>query len=161
MLLPDNIKRVVIQMVWDPIRCVVYLAGIMVVWFLVLTISIQILSKFARVKIHLFHSYSIAIWSALPWFFFIPVSMILYRVLESDVYYPWVLSLVLLMLVWVYLRALKGISVIYHIYTPKMYLIGLVIAVVALSALYVYWDYAFSLTAYAEYFLTTILPSAH
>ncbi|MBI2428076.1 MAG: beta galactosidase jelly roll domain-containing protein [Ignavibacteriales bacterium] len=158
-VLSDGFKSVVIQMAWNPLLSVGYLTAVMLGWFVILTILIQFFSKMARVKIRIFHSYSIAIWTASPWIFFIPVCMILYRVLESEPYVPWVLGLVLLMSLWVFLRTLKGVSVIYHVYTPKMYMIGIVFMVVLFGGLYAYWDYAFSLTSYAEFFVSTVLPS--
>ena len=125
-------------MCWDPMISVGYLSGVMVVWFLLLTICIQLCALLARVKIRLFHSYSIAIWTALPWVFFIPVGMILYRVLESEPYVPWVLGLVVMMSAWVYLRTLKGISVIYHIYTPKMYMAGVIVLFICFGSGFVH-----------------------
>ncbi|MEW5799131.1 MAG: glycoside hydrolase family 2 TIM barrel-domain containing protein [Bacteroidota bacterium] len=160
-MLSDGFKSVVIQMAWDPLLSVGYFSALMLGWFIVLTILIQFFSKMARVKIRVFHSYSIAIWTASPWIFFIPVSMILYRVLESEAYVPWVLGLVVLMVFWIFLRTLKGVSVIYHVYTPKMYMIGIVFILVLFGGLYMYWDYAFAFTSYAEFFVSTILPSVN
>lgn len=159
--LSDVFKRIIITMAWDPIICVSYLTGLMFLWFFVLTFLIQMLSVFAKVKIRLFHSYSIAVWTALPWAFFIPVGMILYRVLQSEPYVPWILVLIALMMVWVFFRTLKGVSVIYHVYTPKMYLVGLMVVIIVTGGLYVFWNYSLSLSAYSEFFFSTILPSFH
>jgi beta-glucuronidase len=157
-LFPDAWKMIIIRMAWDPALSVVYFSGVALLWFLVLTVLIQLFAKIARVKIRLFHSYSIAVWSALPWTFFIPVGMILYRVLESEAYVPWVLGLIVLTCVWVFLRTLKGISVIYHVYTPKMYMIGIVASIVLFGGLYGYLEYSISLSAYVDLLASTILP---
>ena len=155
---PDAWKMIVIRMAWDPAVSVVYFTVVVLLWFLALTALIQLFAKIARVKIRLFHSYSIAIWTALPWTFFIPVGMILYRVLESEAYVPWVLGLIVLTCVWVFLRTLKGISVIYHVYTPKMYMIGIVVVIVLAGGLYGYLEYSMSLSAYIGLLSSTILP---
>jgi hypothetical protein len=84
--------------------------------------------------------------------------MILYRVLESEAYVPWVLGLIVLTCVWVFLRTLKGISVIYHVYTPKMYMIGIVASIVLFGGLYGYLEYSISLSAYVDLLASTILP---
>ena len=157
-LFSDDFKKLVIEISWNPLFGVIYLSVVMVIWFLGLTVLIQFLATIARVKIRLFHSYSIAVWTALPWAFFIPVGMILYRVLESDVYVPWVLGLVVVMSVWVFARTLKGISVIYHIYTPKMYIIGVTTLLIIGGGLYAYLDYMYSLSLYVGFFTTHILP---
>ncbi len=160
-LLSDQAKMVIIRMCWDPLLSVGYLTGAMLVWFLLLTVAVQIFAKVARVKIRLFHSYSIAVWTTAPWGFFIPVGMILFRLLDSAPYVPWVLAFVALMSAWVYLRTLKGISVIYHVYTPKMYMIGLTVLLVAAGAFTAYVDYAFAVTSYTEFFITRLLPYVH
>lgn len=157
----DAFKRIIIQMAWDPLLSVGYSTAVMLVWFVVVTLAIQLCSKIARVKVRLFHSYSIAVWTALPWAIFIPIGMILYRVLQSDPYVPWIIGLIGFMAVWIFFRTLKGISVIYHVYTPKMYMIGIISTIVIFGALFVYYDYMHSLTAYAEYFVSSILPFAH
>lgn len=155
---PDEVKLILIRIAWNPAVSIVYLSGAMMAWFLVLTFFIQFFSKIARVKIRLFHSYSIAVWTALPWAFFIPVGMILYRVLQSEPYVPWVTGIVLFMSFWIYLRTLKGISVIYNIYTPKMYGIGITLLIVIVGGIVTYMDYTFSIFAYTEFFLHSVLP---
>lgn len=158
-LLTDEIKEVIIVMAWNPLVSIAYFSAAVFVWFFVLTLLIQLFSKLARVKIRLFHSYSIAVWTSLPWTFLIPVTMILYRVLQSEPYVPWILGMMVVMSLWVLLRTLKGVSVIYHIYRPKMYVYGFAGLLLFLVGLYFYLDHAIAVTAYAEYFVTTILPS--
>jgi hypothetical protein len=160
-LFSDRITAVIIRMCREPLLSVGYITGVMMVWFFLLTFLIQLFAMVARVKIRMFHSYSIAVWTTAPWGFFIPVGMILYRVLESEPYVPWVLGLVAAMSAWVFMRTLKGISVIYHVYTPKMYMIGLTMLLVTSGAVYAYIDYAFAFTAYAEFFVSRILPFVH
>lgn len=159
--LPDSLKTILITMSWKPLLSVGYFSALLFVWFFVLTLLIQIFASVARVKVRLFHSYSIAVWAALPWAFFIPVAMILYRVLESDPYVPWVMGLIVIISLWVYLRLLKGISVIYHVYTPKMYMLGFVIVFIVASGVYGYLDYTISLTAYLDFFASHVLPFAY
>jgi beta-glucuronidase len=160
-LFPDALKRIVIRMAWDPAVSVGYYSGVMFVWFLLLTLMIQLLAKIVKVKIRFFHSYSIAVWTALPWTFFIPVGMILYRVLESEAYVPWVLGLIAVVTVWVFFRTLKGISVIFHIYTPKMYMVGIVAVLFLTGGLFLTLEYVMSLSAYVDLFVSTILPFSH
>jgi beta-glucuronidase len=158
---PDAVKKMIITMAWDPVVCIAVFTGMMFLWFFVLTILIQLFSLSAKVKIRFFHSYSVAVWTALPWAFFIPVAMILFRVLQSEPYIPWIVMLILLMSLWVFLRTLKGISVIYHVYVPKMYIAGFVLLFAVIGGLYVYWNYTQSLSAYSEFFVTSFLPSVH
>jgi hypothetical protein len=161
LLLSDDIKRVVIQMAWNPLRSIGYLASAMFLWLFAVAVLIQFFSIVVRVKIRFFHSYSIAVWTSLPWIFFIPVGMILYRVLVSEPYVPWVLGCVGVVSVWVYIRALKGMSVIYHIYTPKMYMVGILLLLVSAGGVYASLDYFYAFSSYAEYFISHVLPSVN
>lgn len=160
-LFPDGFKKIIITMAWDPAVSVAYYSGVMFVWFLLLTVVIQFCAKIVKVKIRFFHSYSIAVWTALPWTFFIPVGMILYRVLESDPYVPWVMGLIVVITVWVFFRTLKGVSVIFHMYTPKMYMAGIIAVLLISGGLFLYMEYFMSLSAYVELFASTILPYSH
>jgi len=157
-LLPDDVKNILITMAWNPLLSIGYLSALMMMWFVLLTLIIQFFSKIARVKIRLFHSYSIAVWTALPWAFFIPVGMILYRVLQSDPYVPWIVGIVLFVSCWIYLRTLKGMSVIYQVYTPKMYFIGIMFLVITVGGIAAYLNYSVSFLTYSEFFLSSILP---
>lgn len=159
--LADAVKRLLIAMAWDPVTSILYLSGAMMAWFFLLTFLIQVGARVARTKVRLFHSYSIAVWTAMPWIAFIPVGMILYRVLQSDAYVPWIVGLIGMMSLWTFFRMLKGISVIYHMYTPKMYMLGLTAVVVLLGGGYLYADAVLSVTAYADLFFSSVLPFAH
>ena len=157
-LLPDRVQNAVISMAWDPVLSVIVVAVGVFLWFIVLTVGIKIISKTVRTKVRFFHSYSIAIWSALPLVSFILVGLVLDRMLQSEPYVPWVLGTIVFVSVWIFFRTLKGISVIYHVYTPKMYMAGSVLFLAVAGGLYAWIDYAFAFTAYAEFFGTRILP---
>jgi hypothetical protein len=53
--------------------------------------------------------------------------------------------------VWVFLRMLKGMSIVYDVFPLKMYAAGIVAALCMLAVLYVYYDATASAPMYISY----------
>ncbi len=154
----DSLKAAVIELIWHPIECIAYGGLACFAWMFIVTVLVQLFSFFVRTKVYLFHSYSVAVWSTLPMVIFIPLGMILYRVMESDVYVVPVLVIFVTVMIWIFFRTLKGISIIYDSSSVKIYAIGIVV-VGALGILwYGYFDYAHSMMAYVHFMMSTVVP---
>ena len=157
----DVLKRFIIALVWHPMECIGYGALACFLWMFIVTILVQLLSFSVRTKVYLFHSYSVAVWSTLPMVIFIPIGMILYRVMESDVYVLPVLCIFAFICVWIFFRTLKGISIIYDSSSVKVYAIGIV-AILAIGVVwYAYFDYAHATTAYIRFMISTVIPASN
>jgi hypothetical protein len=85
----------------------------------------------------------------------IPVVMVLTRLLESQLYITPLAVFIGVVCLWVLMRLLKGISIIYDVLSFKVYVMGLVILLIVGVALYGYADYARSTTVYLKYLLHT------
>jgi len=92
---------------------------------------------------------------------FIPIGMILYRVMESDVYVLPVLAIFAFVIVWILFRTLKGISIIYDSSSFRVYAIGIVAIAAIGILLYGYFDYAHSTTAYIRFMISTVIPASN
>ena len=66
------------------------------------------------------------------------------------------LILIGLFLFWVSVRMLKGISIIYDIYPPKVYLSGLATFAVGGGVLYLYYDLVQSAPMYLSFLYTMV-----
>ncbi len=157
----DQLKASLIMLVWSPLKCVVAGAMFAIAVLCVLTLLIQLFGIFVRTKVYFFHSYSIAVWSTLPMILFIPLGMILYRVMQTDMYVIPVLALFAVVLLWIFFRLLKGISIIYDILPLKMYAVALLVVAAVAAGSYAYFDYSRSTTAYVHYLFSTIIPASH
>ena len=159
MITSDSLKRAVIKLVWHPMECIAYGGLACFAWMFIVTVLVQLFSFFVRTKVYLFHSYSVAVWSTLPMVIFIPLGMILYRVMESKIYVVPVLVIFGIVMIWILFRTLKGISIIYDSSSVKIYAIG-VVALTALGVVwYGYFDYAHSMMAYIDFMMSTVVPS--
>ncbi len=157
----DSLKSVIIELVWHPIECILYGGLACFAWIFIVTVLVQFFSLLVRTKVYLFHSYSVAVWSTLPMLLFIPLGMILYRVMESEVYVAPVLLVFAAVMVWILFRTLKGISIIYDTSSVKIYAIGLLTMAVLGIVWYGYSDYAHSTTAYIRFMMSTVIPAAN
>ena len=157
----DALKSSVIDLVWHPLECIAYCGLVCFAWMFLATVLIQVFSFFVRTKVYLFHSYSVAVWSTLPMVVFIPLGMILYRVMETEVYVLPVLVILAIVLVWILFRTFKGVSIIYDSSPLKVYAIGIVTIAALGIAWYGYFDYAHATTAYIRFMISTVIPAAN
>jgi beta-galactosidase len=157
----DAFKSVVIELIWHPIECIAYGGLACFAWMFVVTMLVQFFALFVRTKVYLFHSYSVAVWSTLPMVVFIPLGMILYRVMESDMYVIPVLVIFGAVTIWILFRTLKGVSIIYDIPSVKIYALGIVVLAVLGIVWYSYFDYAHSTTAYLRFMISTVIPATN
>jgi hypothetical protein len=98
-------------------------------------------------------------WSTPPFLILVPIGMILYRVMESSVYVLPTLVLVAALSVWVLLRLLKGISIMFDSYTIKVYLIGLASIIGVIAIVYFYFDYTQSTSMYLTFMYSVMMNS--
>jgi hypothetical protein len=156
----SDVKEFIIFLAWNPLLCIGNITAVTLATMFFVVIGIQVGSWFIRTRVYLFHSYSVGIWSTLPMVIFILVGMILYRVMETETYVIPVMIFFALINIWVLLRTLKGISIIYDVFPPKLYAVALVVVLIAVGIWYAYVDHVSSTTAYARFLISTIFPSA-
>ncbi len=150
LLVFDSLKERMVSLIWNPVESILYLSLVFYAGLFIMVGVIKIFSVFVRTKIYLFHAYSVAIWAAIPVVLFIPVGMILYRIMENDAYVIPSLMLFGIMLVWVFFRVLKGISIIYDVVPVKVYASGIFISVLFLAMVFGYYDYTQSTGEYIK-----------
>jgi beta-galactosidase len=154
-VLSDRMKEWLVQLAWDPIRCIAILSGIILLKFLLISVLVKLFSMMVRTRVYYYHAYSITIWSMLPFIILIPLSMILFRLLDAQFYIVPIFILIGILVLWVLFRLFKGVSIIYDIYPIKVYAVGLLFIIIVCLAIYGYLDYAHSTTLYVKYLLQT------
>lgn len=152
-LMPDVLKEWLVRLVWEPVRFILIISGILIVFFIFLSLFVQACSFIFRTRVNLYHSISVAVWSMLPYIILIPVAMILYRVLETPLYILPSFSLIAVLMVWTMYRLLKGVSVIFDVYPLKVYAVGVLIIVGSVALLYGYLDYTQSASLYLRHII--------
>ncbi len=140
----------IIQQTW---YLILFLAGLYFLMLLIVTAIVQIISLFIQTKVYLSHSFIITFWSALPLVAFIPLSMILYNVLETEFYVIPILSLIGILMLWVFFRLLKGVAVIYDVLPFRVYVLGIFILISINGIMLLVSEYAQSTFSYISFFI--------
>ncbi len=158
-LFSNAAKYAAIQLTWNTPLCIVAVSVFMFIWFFVVTLLVQGISFFVKARVTLYHSFAVSVWSTLPWIVFIPLGMIVFRVMENDAYVAPVLGLCSVIFIWIFFRIIKGMSVIYDVLPAKAYLVAFIVMSVICGGVFLTFDHYFSTSAYIDYFITMVLPS--
>jgi len=124
--------------------------GVLFSSLLLVSVLVWILSIVFRARLYLYHAFAVTMWSTPPMLVLLPVGMIIYRLLDNPVYLAPTILLMILLIVWTFLRFLKGLSIVMDVYPMKVYAFGILSVVGMLAGLYVYFDYTQSASLYVS-----------
>lgn len=159
LLITDEVKETVVYLIWDPPRFILYGALFCFLGLLLISLIVRLSAPVFRTRVQAFHAYTVTMWSTPPLLILVPVGMILYRVLESEMYVLPSLALIAALVLWVLLRFMKGVAIVFDAFPPKVYAI-VTVAVVGLAALlYFYLDYTQSASVYLRFMYNTMTTS--
>jgi hypothetical protein len=151
LLVFDNFKQTVVEIIWDPLSAILYASSVTFVLMVAEAIVILLVAPLLRSRMYLYHSYTIVMWSASPLVVLIPIGMILYRIMESPAYVAPAVVIPALLVLWSFLRAMKGIAIVTDNLRAKVYALGVLSAVVVCTACFVYLDHRESIMTYLTY----------
>jgi hypothetical protein len=152
-LITDSAKILFVNLINQTWYMILFFAGLYFIMLLMVTAIVQIISLFINTKVFLSHSFIVTFWSALPLVAFIPLSMILYNVLETEFYVIPILSLIGILMLWVFFRLLKGIAVIYDMLPLRIYVLGILILISVNGIMLLISEYAQSTVSYISFFI--------
>lgn len=154
-ILSDTMKTWLVQLVWQPLLFIAYFSFIIFLKILLLTLIVKFFSLFIRVRVYLYHAFSVLVWSLTPMIIFIPLSMVLFRIMEAPIYILPSLGVIMLILIISTFRLFKGVSIIFDIAPSKIYVAGVFAILVVAGLFYGYMDYAHSTSIYLKFLLET------
>jgi hypothetical protein len=158
-LVSDSLKESVVRLIRDPLK---FIGIFSLAFFLLLLLTsalVFLLSALFKTRVYPFHAYSITMWSTPPLLILVPIGMILYRVMESNVYVVPTLVLVTMLSGWVLLRLLKGISIMFDSYIIKVYVVGFASIIGVIAIVYFYYDYTQSTSMYLTFMYSVMMDS--
>jgi hypothetical protein len=151
--LPDFVKEWLIRLVWSPANFILVFSGIILVKLLLIALIVKLFSMLVKTRVMFYHAFSVSIWSSLPYIILIPIGMILFRLMETEFYILPIFIILGVITLWVFIRLLKGISIIYDVYPGRVYAFGILILILVGIIVYGYLDYTQSTSLYLKYFL--------
>jgi hypothetical protein len=155
-MMSDPVKEQFIRLVWNPPAFIMAVSAIVFLMLIALSLAVRIFSMAVRTPVNFYHTFSITMWSALPYVIFIPVAMVLYRLMEAGSYGTPVIVLVAGVSAWVLMRFFKGVAIIFDIFQAKVYAAGLLLIVFGWAAVYGYLDYAHSTSLYLRHIMNLV-----
>lgn len=150
-LVSDTVKEVVVRLVLNPMKFLGACTGAIFLCLLALSLLVWAVAPLFKARIYLYHAYAITIWSTPPFLILIPMGMILYRLLENEVYVLPAIILCVLLCVWVFTRFLKGLSIILDVYPLKVYALGFVSIIGICVGAYLYLDHTQATSVYLKF----------
>jgi hypothetical protein len=155
-LISDDLKAVVVRLIWDPLKFIGAVTVLVFVLLVVLSGIVHQLRLLLKSRVFASQSYTATIWSTTPLMAFIPIGMILYRVMEGTVYITSSLIIIALFLMWVVARLMKAIAIVYDVYPLKIYTAGLFLFAILGGLGYLYFDLVHSAPMYLTFLYTMV-----
>lgn len=151
----ENIINMMSYLTRHPLQGMLVMTLLLLVKFLVITISIRLFSSFVMNKVYLSHAYYITIWSFIPVLLLIPVTIVLYQFIHENEFALYIYIALGLFFLWILLRILKGVYVIYDTNPVKVYGYGFLLLLSAVAAVIFYYQindaaFFFIMRAFAE-----------
>ncbi len=135
---------------WHPFASLLWLTVFSFLFIIAITIVVKAASFFVRNKVFFSSAYFAVIWSFLPLVLLIPVGIILYRVLSADAINFYVYLCLVLFVLWIFYRLMKGIYVIYDINAASVYFYSLIIVLVLIGGFLIYFQMKSSVFDYLQ-----------
>ena len=152
-MMSDGMKEWFVRLVWNPAEFILVASLLLLLKLVFLSLAVRLMSMIVRTHVYFYHAFAVTMWSLLPYVLLIPLVMILYRLLEAELYLVPIGVAIGALSLWVLFRLLKGISIIYDVFSLKVYAVGLLIIVVAGAAIFGYVDYTRSTSVYLKYMM--------
>jgi beta-galactosidase len=137
---------------WNPLANIVVFA---VGFFVVLTVFalfLRAVAFFLKRNVLLFDAYSVSMWSVLPVIMLAPLGMILYRIMDLAPFEVAALILLLVFVVWIISRLLKGTAVVLDLRPLYFYIGGYTVLLIGLGVWFYTLNEQTGLFGYLRYF---------
>ena len=153
-----SLSKWVAYLAWNPNQAIMWLTGVSIAFFFVITILINLASFFVRNKVYLSSAYFTVTWSFLPLLLLLPLGLILYRILNAEFVTLYLFIALLIFTIWVYYRLMKGIYVIFDINAGAVYFYSLMFIIVVVGGVLLYFQISnstiyFIMNAFKQYSL--------
>lgn len=127
---------------WHPLNGFLILFGISVLTIFLLSILIKLFSFLLKNKVYFSSIYYSVIWALLPASLLLPLELVLYRVLSADMINLYLYIFVVVYLLWLGQRMLKGIHVIFDVRPFKVHFYGWIVILFTLGGMLLYFHLA-------------------
>ena len=100
---------------WNPLNAFLFLSIVSIILFIVITLLIKAASFFTKTKVYTLNIYFAVIWAILPMALLLPLKMVLYKILSTDIINYYIYIFLALYFIWILQRIIKGVYVIFDV----------------------------------------------
>jgi beta-galactosidase len=144
----ESLLKAASYLAWNPVYALFWLTVAFIALLIILVLIIKFASLFVRTKVFLSGIYFSTVWSLVPMILLIPLALILYRLLDSNVANPYVHIFLLICAIWIFYRLMKGIYVIFDVNPGSVYLYSIIFALAAAAGVLLYFELKNSMIDY-------------
>ncbi len=138
----ENLVNIFGFLSWNPMDAFFYLFLYSLAIFLIITLLLKAASFFIRTKINYTSIGVIAVWAFLPLVLFLPVELVLYRILIADVINLFIYIFLGLYLIWLIQRLLKGVHVIFDVRLSGVYFYSILFLIIVGGGTLLYFQFS-------------------
>ena len=133
---------------WNPSEAFFFFLGVSVLLFLFVSVLILLTSFFIKIKIYFKNIFYTVVWAVLPLALLLPIKMVLYRILAANIINTYIYIFLLVYLIWISSRIIKGIYVIFDINKGKAFLFTFLIVSILFGGFLLYFQINYSTIYY-------------
>jgi beta-galactosidase len=142
-----NLASAFSYLAWNPLNSIVWLFLLSLTFLFGLMVIIRVMASFVRNKVYVSSVFFLIVWSLLPLVLFIPLGIILYRLLNVELFNFYLYILLITVQIWLIFRIIKGIYVVYDVNPGPVYLYSFLFILLIVSGILLYFEIDNSLFA--------------
>ncbi len=125
---------------WNPLNSILWLFILSLFVLFLLMIIIKAAAFFVRNKVYVSNVFFVIVWALLPLVLFIPLGIVLYRVLNTELINSYIYIFLALIKIWLIFRLIKGIYVIYDVNPGPVYFYSFLFLLLVFSGFLLYFE---------------------
>lgn len=155
LLIPSlSLKSIFSSLVWKPELLIILFSVIILIYFLLFAFIFRIVALISRKKINLRQLLTLSFWLGGNYLILVPVSMILYRLLQQKHLFLFILIFLIFIDLWYLLRIIKGLRVIFTWQFGKAVIIIAAIFIIITAVVLYYYQLHYGFSDYIFYYFT-------
>ncbi len=130
-----SLSKFVSFLSWNPLVCFALLFVLIIIKFVLISSVIKFASLFIKTQVEFSSMFYTVVWAFLPFTVLLPVELILFKILVNGNFSVLVIIFLILFILWILQRILKGIYVIFDVPVFKVYIYSLLTIIIVVGGI--------------------------
>ncbi len=143
-----TLVKTISYLAWNPLTAFVYLFFTSVLLILILSLLIRATSFFVKTKVIFSSVYYTVTWAFLPLALILPLELVLYRILSANLFNQYIYGFLVIFVLWLIQRIIKGIYVIFDVRAAKVYFLSIIFILLVIVGFLFYFQFTDSTIYY-------------